>query len=587
MNASVWFVPVSIRRIPCQVLSIFLFQALLGPALPAAGQLISPGELSSVHADLEGITRCTNCHQLGQQGTNNDRCLECHVPIAEQLSQDRGFHNTVVDQNCGDCHKDHFGREFDILRFDALAFDHSVTEYPLVGAHRAVICRSCHQPAFITSNTVRTFKEEHGALENTWLGLSSQCATCHATANVHGDQFSDRDCGACHNENEWTNLTRFDHDQTTFALTGRHIEAPCQGCHQASTDQPDVVRFVDVPAETCESCHLDAHDGALGANCSSCHIADDWDLFTDQFPFDAYDHNLTEFSLTGRHAEAPCSSCHAKPAPRNADIQISYVTTSLHATFPSPLVESCLSCHTDSFHGGVFEDTPGGAVCSNCHTDAGWDPATYDITRHNEESSFPLTGAHLATPCFACHQSEQTDPPSLVFEFDDQSCQGCHIGDNPHGAQFMTDTGATVCADCHGTESWSTAGVFDHAQTRFPLTGKHATTSCASCHQTTQDPSGVEVSQFRGLALECISCHQDDDPHENQFAGQSCQNCHDSFSFFVEQFDHTATRFPLDGAHENVMCSSCHYTEETPQGTAFTRYKPLGTECEDCHNNLN
>ncbi len=551
---------------------------------PLYAQLISPGDLSAAHTSLEGINNCVQCHQLGQVGINNNKCLDCHTPLASRIEESLGFHATVSQQNCADCHKDHFGLDFDVLRFEPETFDHDQTEYALVGAHVTVECRSCHQPEFITSADVRTFKAAHEALDKTWLGLSAQCATCHTNANVHGDQFENKDCGLCHDETEWEAIPHFDHAETTFSLTGRHQEASCEGCHTPFELEPDVIHFADVPAQTCASCHSDVHQGDLGPDCSTCHITEGWDQFTADFPSESFNHSTTGFELVGRHAEVSCAGCHAKPAPSSEDLVITYIGSTLDASFPQPESENCLSCHTDSFHNGVFEDSPGGALCDNCHGEQGWLPTSYDLSRHNEETTFPLTGAHLVAPCFTCHEAGNTAGP--VFHFEDQTCEGCHIEQNPHEAQFQADDGRISCDNCHSTNAWEMDGLFDHSETRFALIGKHATASCDACHPVVESPGNTPVQQFTDIPLDCASCHQEDTPHQLQFAEQTCETCHDTHSFFIERFDHNTTRFSLEGAHEGVACGSCHIAEENAEGIDFIRYKPLGMECQDCHNNL-
>ncbi len=44
---------------------------------------ISPGALSSPHSHLEGISNCTQCHELGNKVSDN-KCLACHTEITEQ-----------------------------------------------------------------------------------------------------------------------------------------------------------------------------------------------------------------------------------------------------------------------------------------------------------------------------------------------------------------------------------------------------------------------------------------------------------------------------------------------------------------------
>jgi hypothetical protein len=73
------------------------------------------------------------------------------------------------------------------------------------------------------------------------------------------------------------------------------------------------------------------------------------------------------------------------------------------------------------------------------------------------------------------------------------------------------------------------------------------------------------------------------DPHQRQFGERGCEQCHDTRSFRIAAFDHSRTRYPLDGAHIRVSCAACHRTESAADGKRFTRYLPLRSECSACH----
>ena len=100
---------------------------------------------------------------------------------------------------------------------------------------------------------------------------------------------------------------------------------------------------------------------------------------------------------------------------------------------------------------------------------------------------------------------------------------------------------------------------FDHNTTKFPLTGKHATTTCAQCHS-----SGQYATSEHGL----LGCHLKDYQTTNNpnhvAAGfpQDCQLCHTTTQWLGAKFDHNATKFPLTGAHVTVTCAQCHTTEQ-------------------------
>lgn len=553
--------------------AIAIFCALLVPE--ARAQLISPGRLSAAHADLEGIRNCTSCHALGNQGVDAARCLGCHEPLKARIDAGRGYHARLTARNCGDCHKEHFGRDFALVRLDEDRFDHAQTGYRLTGAHPGADCRSCHRPAFIADAGVRAAKGRADALARTFLGLSTRCTSCHTPDSPHQGQFDGQNCADCHTTADWEGAEAFDHDRARFRLAGRHRQVDCGGCHpQARTPGGEAfTRFEGIASANCSSCHRDAHGGAFGADCQGCHSPAGWQQVRN-FDEGRFDHAATGFALVGRHAALACASCHARPARRDAEIAVAFVPGTEAHTYPRLRVEDCQSCHTD-YHDGAFADAPGEAACDGCHGQDGWTPVAFGLARHAEDTRFPLEGAHLVVPCAACHAPEG-GPPTFVF--DDLACQNCHADDNPHGTQFADASGTTVCAECHTPDAWSFED-FDHAATGFPLEGAHETVGCDGCHRP--DPAAPAV--FRGLETTCASCHAD--PHRGQFADRTCETCHtvQGFARAAGAFDHGQTRFPLTGAHRGLDCASCHRPETAPDGDAFIRFHPLGTACKDCH----
>src|SRR5690606_17683160 len=134
------------------------------------------------------------------------------------------------------------------------------------------------------------------------------------------------------------------------------------------------------------------------------------------------------------------------------------------------------------------------------------------------------------------------------------TCATCHGDENAHERQFERRD----CAVCHTETEWTEAPAFDHADARYPLTGRHRSVECASCH-----PARGGVVQYRGVEhTQCTSCHTD--PHLGG-QGAACATCHTtdgwrSFGagFDPERFDHASTRFPLRAAHARIDCGACH-----------------------------
>ena len=169
-------------------------------------------------------------------------------------------------------------------------------------------------------------------------------------------------------------------------------------------------------------------------------------------------------------------------------------------------------------------------------------------------------------------------------------CVDCHA--DPHGGLFDRPTmpreygGATGCARCHDETSFRVLEDFDHRLwTGFALQGAHMDAGCDSCHVRRVRPDAEGRTWGRAQGTGCADCHQD--PHGGQFlasAGQDCDTCHRAASSFADlRFDHDRdSRFKLGQAHSDVGCESCHEAVDVG-GTSIVRYKPLDTECIDCH----
>jgi nitrate/TMAO reductase-like tetraheme cytochrome c subunit len=73
--------------------------------------------------------------------------------------------------------------------------------------------------------------------------------------------------------------------------------------------------------------------------------------------------------------------------------------------------------------------------------------------------------------------------------------------------------------------------------------------------------------------------------HAGQFAengGVNCTRCHNDLAWKIEDFDHSKTRFPLDGKHSGVSCYKCHKTI-SGSGKTYIQYKFNDIRCEACH----
>jgi hypothetical protein len=501
---------------------------------PVQAQLLSPGKLAAPHQQLEGLRNCTSCHELGKRGVAAERCSSCHESVETRIAAGSGYHATVPANACATCHQDHLGVEFELVRFDTAGFAHDDVGYAPELSHATLDCRTCHEPGHVRDPAVVAEKAAHGALERTFLGLPTECAGCHREDDPHGGQFASRGCADCHDAGAWETPTGFDHSQARFRLDGEHARVECAQCHGSGAD----ARYAQLPFRGCDDCHADPHGAAMEGTCASCHDTGGWSTLTTDIER-SFDHSRTSFVLRGAHAAAACAACHRTGrAPSGELVHMAYQPGTAGRAYPLPVATSCSSCHVNRH---VFPTaTERWIRCADCHSEAVWEPSSFGAARH-AQSTFALTGAHETTPCIACHVDTSRGHTRFTLAIPAERCESCHLDDDPHGGLYV----GVECVTCHTTEAFE---------------------EVSFAHEPRPET--------------CFGCHLPDDPHAGQFEGRDCASCHGIDVFTLASFDHSTTRYPLDGAHSDAPCAACHTASGSP---AVVRYRPLGTECSDCH----
>ncbi|MEZ5353828.1 MAG: hypothetical protein R2762_14410 [Bryobacteraceae bacterium] len=571
-------------KIPCQNCHTTTAWRPIRAAVEFDHNTETPYPLHGMHEKVP----CSSCHTQMVFANVGKECGACHAD----------FHRRQMGGACQDCHT---VRGWKVAVSSIRAHQN---RFPLIGAHAAATCESCHT----------------GAGTGVFRGLSTECVTCHRTDYERARSVDHRaaslpvQCESCHSMDRWTGA-RFDHNQfTRFALTGAHVKMECTACHRggrfagissacfdchakqfnattkpnhaaagfprqcetchndstwlgATFDHNTATRFALVGAHStveCASCHVDGRFAGTPQQCSGCHLAD-FDKTTNpnhrasnfstqcetchaaaSWQGARFDHNLSRFRLTGAHAKADCAGCH--------------VGGRFTGT-PS----NCVGCHRKDFAATVSPNHAASGFpedCTQCHVAEQWRGATFD---HNRRTTFALTGAHSNVACASCHVGDR-------FGGTPKSCVGCHMTDfrmtsSPahEAAGFSHD-----CTGCHTTAQWKGA-VFDHAKTRFPLNGGHAGRDCASCHA-----NGI----FAGTSTQCFDCHRKDFDHPvepNHVTAkfpQDCTLCHTTSQWKGATFDHNKTKFPLTGGHTGKDCASCHVNGI---------YTGTPTQCSSCH----
>jgi len=170
-------------------------------------------------------TNCQSCHIDGVfAGTPSD-CWSCHEPDYNQAS-DPDHVTNQFDQDCATCHS--------TTAWSPADFDHTLTAFPLTGAHVLQDCQACHADGYNNTPT--------------------ECFACHeddfntTTDPPHGAAGFPQTCAECHNTTAWE-PANWDHDAGYFPIySGEHREEwdVCADCH---VDPANYSRF------ECINCH--------------------------------------------------------------------------------------------------------------------------------------------------------------------------------------------------------------------------------------------------------------------------------------------------------------------------------------------
>jgi len=549
---------------------------------------LMPGQVIEGHAKWE--EDCTKCHKRFDKAAQITLCQDCHKDVRKDVEQKQGSHGRFKEQrDCKECHTDHKGRTENIAPITEQTFDHERTDFPLKGAHanaKKVECKACHKS------------------KAKYRDAPSDCYACHKKDDKHKGNLG-LACADCHTERNWKDTaSKFNHDKTRYSLRGKHAGIKCEDCHANE-------RYKNTPMD-CYSCHKkdDKHKGQEGTKCGECHDDRSWK----KSPFD---HNKSRFPLMGKHAKVECKKCHLTPAFKDAPLdcyschkkddkhkgtygekceechaETDWKTITfdhdLHSKYPlrgRHITTKCESCHKghlykdktpadcnachmkDDKHKGLFTEK-----CESCHTERSWKVFLFD---HEHDTTYPLRGKHRTTQCESCHTGHLYKDKTPV------DCFACHKKDDKHKGQFTEK-----CESCHTERDWKVL-LFEHDHdTKYPLKGKHRTTTCESCHtgRLYQDKTPTA----------CYACHKNDDVHRRRL-GTECQECHSIRDWKLWDFDHdTRTRFKLDGGHKGLDCYACH-TERMDKkvkssSSCVSCHKmddkhdgSFGPQCERCH----
>jgi hypothetical protein len=509
------------------------------------------------------VRQCDDCHHGSYASISKD-CYSCHATTYASATP---AHNPTsfptATSNCTGCHSQAAANH--ITWAGANNFDHAAVGFPLTGQHSTSVrqCDDCH----------------HGS----YVSLSKDCYSCHATTyasatpthNPTSFPTATSNCTGCHsqaaaNHITWAGANNFDHAAAGFPLTGLHSTSvrQCDDCHHGS--------YTNM-SQACSSCHTTSTPGYNNtgpgnpvhnatyfptSQCTTCHASAASSHTTWQGG--VYTHS--QMQLTNAHSGRACEDCHKG----------NY----------SSVAYNCYGCHQNSSPGYANATNPPhspvnfpttNAGCTGCHNTVAFSPSTFN----HGSTAFPLTGAHLAQACTACHNAATWNTLGTG-----NNCYGCHSADYastsnlagvpPHDPVNFPQAGCV----CHNTTSWLGATAFDHASVGFSMTGSHSLAArqcsdchsiigytagatdkdCYTCHATSYTSNGVvkhTTPNFPTTTAQCITCH----------AAANTNHVTWNNGVFSNHAGVT-TNFALTGNHAGFQCSDCH----TAAGTDLKQY---------------
>jgi hypothetical protein len=186
--------------------------------------------------------------------------------------------------------------------------------------------------------------------------MNDRCVACHTdvaneikSGGIHASFMQTTPkCAGCHPDHNGPNamLTRVDHSQFPFKLTGAHANVPCAGCHAGAKTLAD---FKNAPQD-CYSCHAkqDRHNGSFGKDCGSCHNTSSWHGAN-------FNHSIFPVDHGTDQQQSNCQTCH----PNGTS---TYTCFGCHAHTTSNVVsiheqnlaalQHCIRCHPQGRRGG-------------------------------------------------------------------------------------------------------------------------------------------------------------------------------------------------------------------------------------------
>jgi hypothetical protein len=65
-----------------------------------------------------------------------------------------------------------------------------------------------------------------------------------------------------------------------------------------------------------------------------------------------------------------------------------------------------------------------------------------------------------------------------------------------------------------------------------------------------------------------------------------CEHCHTDDAWSLVRFDHSTTRFALEGKHATVDCRKCHLAGKIGVAGSALSFAKTAAQCDECHSDV-
>jgi len=256
-------------------------------------------------------------------------------------------------------------------------------------AHRTTDCVRCHIPP----GAVNFVETKLAASREVWVHFTGQVkAPIKVTRHIPDSACMRSGCHTSAQTSKTVSLGRPAPVEFRHGSKG-HTQQQCIPCHAAlvHAGAPGVTAPPANSMPSCFTCHPEGtkdctycHEAPHGDRgpCVDCHGINSWTGDKGGGPHPGG-------TLTGRHGQISCQTCHTKGVSVKPD--------------------GCTACHGDH-HNGL-------AACVDCHTIRNWDPSKFS---HPQEGEHVPRG-EVPLACDACHQGGFGQPAGCP----------CHGGNPP------------------------------------------------------------------------------------------------------------------------------------------------------------